>query len=125
MSQRDGVDVDLSGFGEDVEIHDNSSPDAVFVTSKAKIELALRKYKQGVLAKQAWVNPFVILVTVASTLQVTTFTSFLGLSGTTWKGAFVLMMVISAAWLINSVRKYITNKDKSKFEYVMDELRVD
>lgn len=108
--------------GEGVEIHDSSTPDAVFVTSRATIELALERYRQGVLARTRWVNPFVTCVTVLSVLLVADFEPLLGFSSATWYAVFVVALLLSVVWLLWAVVSYLRNRHKADVEFVIERL---
>lgn len=125
MSDDEVVASIRADVGEDVEIHDSSSPDAVFVTSRSKIELALRKYRRGVLARTRWVNPFVTCITILSVLLVADFRSTLGLPRATWYAVFVVAFLLSVVWLVWEVLSFLRNRHKSDVEFVIETLESD
>lgn len=108
--------------GEDVEIHDSSTPDTVFVTSRATIELALERYRQGVLARTQWVNPFITCVTVLSVLLVADFEPLLGFSSATWYAVFVVALLLSIVWLAWALVSFFRNRHKAEVEFVIERL---
>lgn len=125
-SQSDDVVATIrEDVGEDVDIHDSSNPDAVFLTTRSKMELALRKYKSGLLAKAKWVNPFVIMSTFLSVLLVTDFKSVFGFSQGTWEAVFLMGFLISSIWLLICLYEYIENRHKADTDYVIKELESD
>jgi hypothetical protein len=109
-------------IGEEVEIHDSSTPDAVFVTSRSRIELALQKYQEGVLARTRWVNPFVMCITILSVLLVADFKSLLGLSAAAWYSVFVVALLLSIVWLGWAVVSLVQNRHKADPEFVIEYL---
>lgn len=109
-------------LGDDVEIHDSSGPDAVFVTTRSKIELALRKYEEGVLARTRWVNPLVLCVTVLSVVLVADFESTLGFSAATWDAVFLAALAASVVWLAWAVVSFVRNRHKADIGYVIERL---
>lgn len=123
MAEEDPIAASIrADVGEDVDIHDSSQPDAVFVTSRATIELALQHYRQGVLARTRWVNPFVTCITILSVLLVADFESRLGFSASTWDAVFVLALLISLAWLGMAIISYLRNRHQADPQYVIERL---
>lgn len=123
MSEEETVAATIrADLGEEVEIHDSSEPDAVFVTTRSKIELALRNYREGVLARRGWVNPFVTSVTILSVLLVADFETRLGLPATTWYAVFVLALALSLAWLGRELLAYVRNRHRADIAHVIQTL---
>lgn len=123
MADDDDVAASIrADVGDDVEIHDSAGPDAVFVTSRSKIELALRKYRTGVRARTKWVNPFVTSLTVLSVLLVADFEATLGFSGATWSAVFVVALLLSVCWLVWAVASFVRNRHKADITYVIETL---
>ena len=126
MSTEDDITTTIpDSIGENVEIHDSSTPEALFFTTRSKIELALRDYQDGVLARRRWVNPAVTSATFLSVLIVADFSEFLGLSGDFWRSMFFFGLFLSILWLIKSIYDLVNNRNKANIEYVIERLEVE
>lgn len=126
MGQSEDVNSSIrEDIGEGVDFHDSSSPDAVFLTTRARIHLALIQFKEGVLAKTKWVNPLMMVVTLSSAILVTDFKQFLALPANVWKAMFVFGLLLSVGWLLRAIYGYVDNREKSEIDYVIDQLKTD
>lgn len=123
MAETDDIAATIrADVGDDVEIHDSSGPEAVFVTTRSKIELALRQYRRGVVAQTRWVNPFVTAVTLLSVLVVADFDATLGFSEATWSAVFFGAFALSILWLGWELYTFARHRHHADIEFVIEHL---
>ena len=126
MSKQNNIESSLKdSLGDDVEIHDTMDPDAVFITTKAKIELALRDYKQGVESSNAWENPATLFLTLLSVITVADFQKSFGLSADTLSSIYIVLTVISVVWLIKSIYTWYNHRKKSDIQQMIKDLKTE
>lgn len=124
MSGNDDISGQLKQeVGDDVLIHDTKDPDEVFLTNKSRLKLALLTYKDGIRARTAWVNPFILLVTTLSILLVADFQQNLGLSSDIWSSIYILISLISLIWLLKELWKWYVFREKARTDTVISQLR--
>lgn len=111
--------------GQDVEIHDTKDPEAVFITSRARMRLALMQYKSGILARRGWINPLLLFLTVLSVSIVSDFGRKFGLSQSFWEAFFTIILVLSVIWLAHSLINAYRYRSKADLDSVIEKLESD
>ena len=84
-------------------------------TTEDKVRLCLHRHISKLLARERWVAPVSLLVTVAAALFASTFRDRFGLTASTWEALFLLLALGSAVWsvvtVIQAFRARVTEDD--------------
>jgi hypothetical protein len=75
----------------------------VIITTDDKVRLCLNRHLEKMGRRQEWIAPFGLLLTIILTLVTVDFKSVV-LSKDTWLAIFVIAAVLSALWLVSSLR---------------------
>lgn len=78
-------------------------PPDQLVVSEDKLHNVLNEYKDSLQAKDGWVAPAGIGVTLLLTFATADFRDFLGISGASWKGFFLLAIVLDLIWALRTL----------------------
>ncbi len=103
------------------ETHINVDQKLICITED-KARLCFHHYLGRVQARQGWVAPAGILIAVTLALVTADFKNALGLSGETWKAAFVLVALLSLAWLVVSI---VRMPSRVSPERLLEEMRTE
>lgn len=79
----------------------------VIITTKDKIDLALRKALPKYATRTAWVAPASVLLSLVLALTTTTFQLTWGISPDAWKAAFAVGALVAAAWTVWGILRSI------------------
>lgn len=92
---------------------------AYVVTTQDKIQICLMKYLQDMGARDRWQAPFGMILTIGLVFLTADFKQFI-FSKETWQAVFIIALLFSAAWLVNSL---FHRKKAKTIEEVIDELK--
>jgi len=112
------LDVD-----DDVVIHDTKDPEEIYVTNPSKMKLVLKEFEDAIRAKAQVANPVVLGITTLSVLFVSDFSTTFGISAKVWESMFLLITLGCGIWFLRSVYSVYKLREKSKLEYVVEELK--
>lgn len=87
---------------QNTKLHLNLSQDAIVITED-KVHLCLLKHLGAVAARERWMAPAGVLLTLAVTFATTDFRDALWLSKYTWQAIFIIVGVLTAVWLVKSL----------------------
>lgn len=73
------------------------------VTTRDKIEIALRRKLPLFLRRTAWVAPLSLLIGLVTAIITSDFKKFMGVSEEVWSTFFVVGAVLSAIWLLKAL----------------------
>lgn len=73
------------------------------VTTRDKIEIALRRKLPLFLRRTAWVAPASLLSALVMSIITSDFTKFMGISEDVWSTVFVVAAILSGVWLLRSL----------------------
>jgi len=90
---------ELSG---ESQVHTNLNQE-VLITTVDKLRLGLEEYRMEVEAKQRWVAPSAMAVTLLIAVLTSEFKEALGFGPEFWRGFFALGGVASLIWLAHSI----------------------
>ncbi|MBQ4798105.1 hypothetical protein J8L73_02945 [Pseudoalteromonas sp. MMG006] len=85
---------------EVTDVHSNLSQEVIKITTD-KLKLILKDYLVSMEKKKEWIAPLGIVLTLLVVLITTTFQKAY-FSADTWKAIFIILLVLSIAWLIKS-----------------------
>ncbi|QIG57699.1 hypothetical protein PP358_gp28 [Arthrobacter phage Shoya] len=75
----------------------------IVVTTRDKLEIALRKKLPLFLRRKAWVAPLSLLIGLVASIVTSDFHDFMGLSDEVWATIFVIGAVLTFAWLVRAL----------------------
>lgn len=100
------------------EVHLNVSQE-VIITTEDKIRICLSEHLKRMEKKRGWIAPSGIFITIVIVLITSTFKD-IGIDAATWRAIFILSGIISAGWLIWSIREALKSE---KIEDIVSELK--
>ncbi|MCD7972345.1 MAG: hypothetical protein LUG18_06720 [Candidatus Azobacteroides sp.] len=119
QTQKNLIDIS-SGLMDGLTVHQNIQQE-VIVTTEDKIRLIL----QGKLTSQkAWLAPFGLLISFIATLCTTDFKAAFGLSKDVWHAIFIILVFLSAIWLIYELVKLWKNWNKTDMDSIIREFKI-
>ncbi|HEX7242565.1 MAG TPA: hypothetical protein VF263_19910 [Longimicrobiaceae bacterium] len=83
-------------------LHVNVSQ-SVIITTEDKVRICLDKHIKRAEQKHSWIAPAGILLAIITTLVTTTFQNWV-LKAETWQAVFIVVGIVSLAWLLLSLR---------------------
>jgi hypothetical protein len=86
---------------EVTDIHENTSQEVIRITVD-RLRLVLVEHKDGFERKKEWHTPLGMFVTLILVFITSSFKSALGFTADTWAAVFLILLAVSAAWLIRS-----------------------
>lgn len=105
------------------DIYSNVSSDVIEITHD-KLENILLRFYQKHMLRFAWFNPLSILLALGLSISTSDFkASALGLDASTWRSFFMLIMLLSLAWLIISLIQLFRYWDKTSIEYLINRIK--
>ncbi|MEV7661810.1 hypothetical protein [Paenarthrobacter sp. NPDC089316] len=87
------------------------------VTTRDKIEIALRRKLPEFLGRSAWVAPLTLLIGLIAAIITSDFQDFMGVDDEVWSTVFVVGAVLAGVWLIRSFVQFFKS---AKMEDVLD-----
>ena len=85
-------------------VHMNLGQETIVITED-KVWRTLTTHHQKMEARNAWIAPGGMLLTIIVTLLTTDFHSLFGLSKDVWQALFIMGAILSAIWLLHCVAK--------------------
>ena len=77
----------------------------VIATTEDRIRLCLYKHERGLAARDGWVAPVSLVVTILLVLVTSDFHNFAGLSKETWQAVFLISCGLAVIWSIAAIWK--------------------
>lgn len=81
------------------------------VTSRDKIELALRRKLPLFLRKTAWVAPLSLLTALVMSIITSDFTDFMGVDKEVWSTLFIMGALLAGLWLVRNTVLFFRSTD--------------
>ncbi len=103
-------------------VHENINQQ-VIVTTEDKLRLVLLKSENVLLSKRDWITPATLLISFIATLCTADFKDAFGATKEFWHGIFVILSVLTAAWLIFTLGKLLLQKDKGSIDNIVQEIK--
>lgn len=100
------------------EIHTNTSQTIIYVTED-KARIALMKFVSDEEKRSNWHTPLALSMSLGLMFPTSTFKSF-GLAAETWAAIFIVLFVVSLAWLGRSI---FSRPPKSSVEDLLSKLK--
>ena len=113
------IATDERGESRFVDKHRSNVKSDLIEITEDKLENILLKYIQNLELRKRWLLPLGFLISVALTLTSAKFQDALGLSAATWNAIFVVLAVLSAAWLVADIVQLARCWSKSTLEYLL------
>ncbi|OPH61226.1 hypothetical protein BC351_14890 [Paenibacillus ferrarius] len=113
-----GVHTLLMYYADKSKLHNSLNQDVVLTTSD-KLKLALTKYKDGLIAKTAWITPLSLFVTLVAAIIATDFKKII-ISAELWQALFYLMTLASFVWLIASLIRKFRTKENAEDRFIKE-----
>jgi hypothetical protein len=101
MSQ---VQNTFTGTIETQNIHQNTAQNVIIITED-KTRIVLEKYRASVVAKNSWVTPFSLTITLIVTLATAAFTPKFGLTAEYIEAIFTVSTAACTFWTIANLRR--------------------
>ena len=95
------TDALASEFAQQTKVHLNLGQETIIITED-KVRLCLMTHLKHMEARNAWVAPAGILVTIVASFLSSTFRDFM-LDAPTWRALFIVAAVLSLGWLLVSL----------------------
>lgn len=95
-----------SGFNgiQVVDVHVNVDQEIIQITED-KLRLILKDHLDSLTQAGGWVAPFSVLISIVTTFCTAKFDTFIGLGPEFWRAAFILVGIVSTAWLLIALNK--------------------
>lgn len=107
---------------ENSVIHKNVGQEIVITTSD-KIRLCLREHQAALKARNDWITPLGVFLTLIASLVAADFKSVLGITADVWKAFFIMGVLISLIWLFRSIYWAIKLWKKGDIEIIIERLK--
>ena len=106
-----------SGFSgiQVVDVHVNVDQEIIQITED-KLRLILKNHLDSLTQEGGWVAPFSVLISIVTTFCTAKFDTFIGLGPEFWRASFVLVGIVSTAWLLTALNKI--NKALTHDEFI-------
>jgi len=98
--------------------HDNRKSNAIYIMED-KLENILLKHLDLLQKSKDWLTPLGLFVSSLLALLTSSFQSFLGKPKEFWEMCFIFIGMFSFAWLVVSVIRAITIRNKGTTDYLM------
>lgn len=100
----------------------NVKSDLIEITHD-KLENILLKHLKSIDIRKSWITPASIFLTVLITRLTATFNDYLGVSKEVWNAFFLILMIVSAIWLIYKIFQIIICWKKSSVSYLINTIK--
>jgi anaerobic C4-dicarboxylate transporter len=121
-NDKENLSIQLSGeISKGLTIHKNIKQE-IIVTTIDKVKILLMERQDTLLAKNEWIAPAGMLITLIATLLTTDFKEKFGYSKDFWNALFIMVIIFCIIWLIKALIKLTITWKKGNLKEIIEQL---
>lgn len=102
-------------------VHEN--PSEYLMVSEDRVENAIRRHRERLRDRSAWVTPATLLVAIILALSTADFRPLLGIDGPVWHAVFLLGAALSVFWTVRGIVRALQIGREDPTEAIIRDLR--